>query len=148
MKKQEIAWAAGIIDGESCIRICHTLAKPGGKPYYSLRIAVEMTHAGTVRRLASLFGAGSILLRVRGGNKPTYTWTVNGVAAEQVIRLIFPYVVTKKGEAMMALAFCELPKNAEVPEETQAAFNQLRHHYFKCLQQAKQVPEAKEPASL
>lgn len=140
MKIKEIAWAAGILDGESCIRICYTPAKAGGKPYYALRIAVEMTHSRTICRLKELFGAGSIHARTRNGNKPTWTWTLNGEAAERALRQIYPHLVTKKGEAMMALAFCDLPKNADIPEETQAVFHQLRHHYYRCLQQAKQVP--------
>lgn len=128
------------MDGESCIRICYTPAKEGGKPYYALRLTVEMTHYRTIQRLRELFAAGSIHARTRGGHKPTWTWTLNGEAAEKALRLIFPYLVTKRGEAMMALAFASLPKNADIPEETQTVFNQLRHHYFRCLQQAKQLP--------
>jgi hypothetical protein len=115
MKQTDLAWAAGIIDGEGCIGIVKDARKAlneknGWKlsPLCKLRISVGMSHLETIERLYELFGDG----RVNGqkcykkpGHKQVYYWVVNADQAWKIIKRVSPYLVTKKEQARVAEAF-------------------------------------------
>lgn len=115
MKKTDLAWAAGIIDGEGCIGIVKddrkALNQKNGwnlSPMYKLRISVGMSHKETVEKLHALFRDG----RVNGqkcykhpGHKQVYYWVVNADQAWRVIRAVKPYLITKKEQAKVAEKF-------------------------------------------
>lgn len=54
MKKTDLAWAAGLIDGEGCICIVKE-NRPGNlSTQYRLRLSVGMTDKKTIKKLHSL----------------------------------------------------------------------------------------------
>lgn len=95
MNDSDIIWAAGIIDGEGCIR----LSKNGN--YYYPRLTVEMTHKPTIVRLHEMLG-GSIH-KVKRNRKMRYERTlwvfdISSVKLGNIIEMISPYIFTKKDE--------------------------------------------------
>jgi hypothetical protein len=90
----ELAWAAGIVDGDGYITIRTHQAK-GGR-YYTAIVYVKMTHSPTVERLKSLFGCGSTH-QVGGtsAHKKSLVWTALGADALRVIEALRPYLFTK-----------------------------------------------------
>lgn len=115
----DLAWAAGLIDGEGCITIQYKKAsiKNGSRnPGHSLLLKVTMTHEPTIRRLYKLFEVGTVQLQriskkdVGKSWNPAYSWICNPVAAAYVIGFVRPYLFTKADEADIALEFASLPR--------------------------------------
>lgn len=117
MKQTDLAWAAGIIDGEGCIGIVkddrRALNNKNGwnlSPMYKLRISVGMSHLETIERLYELFGDGRIngqKCYKKPGHKQVYYWVVNADQAWEIIKLVRPYLITKRKQAEIAEAFYE-----------------------------------------
>lgn len=115
MEEINLAWAAGIIDGEGCIGIVRddrkALNEKNGwnlSPIYKLRISVGMSHLETIEKLYEIFGDGRIngqKCYKRPGHKQVYYWTVNADAAWKVIEKVKPYLVTKRVQAELAELF-------------------------------------------
>jgi len=110
----ELAWAAGLVDGEGCITILHRLAggSNGSKTdSFVLVLRVTMGHLETVRRLGGILGIGKVYDHAFRGARAnaSFSYTVSARVAEKVIRKLRPYLVTKAKEAEVALEFMALP---------------------------------------
>jgi hypothetical protein len=109
------AWAAGLIDGEGCISLVRHPASDFRRAVsdrYNLILKVTMCCEKTVFALHCLFNTGSLSTwkpkpDVRASQ--SYTWICNARQAEQVLRVIRPFMVTKAAEADVALEFLALP---------------------------------------
>ena len=106
----DLAWAAGLIDGEGCIRINRGRAQ--GKhlsPRYGVQLIVKMTHEASVRRLALMFG-GSVYHKNAAVNRSElWGWQPNQELSRRAIEVLLPYLFTKAAEARLALQFFTLP---------------------------------------
>jgi hypothetical protein len=94
MKTRDLAWAAGIIDGEGCFssQISRWLV------YF--RIEVVNTDPRMVLELKRIFGGTVHPKRKAKGNwRPTWTWQVMGKTALEVARLVRPFLVCKQVQA-------------------------------------------------
>lgn len=115
----ELAWSAGVIDGEGCIHIRYTDAcyYPGSRnPQHTLYLKVTMTHEATVRRLHGLFGVGSVQVQrpAKGGGtnlSVAFSWLCTSLKAAEVLKIVRPYLFTKAEEAAVALEFAALPRS-------------------------------------
>ena len=129
----ELAWAAGLVDGEGCITI--TEAKPSGQyksPRFNLVLIVTNTHEPTIRRLAEMFGIGSIRCDKGGGNEAdAWRWSVSRRQAGWVIEALHPYIFTKSKDAELALEYCRLDNTGAcrsgVPDWLNHRRSEIRH---------------------
>jgi len=82
MSPAEIAWCAGLFEGEGAIRK-HTLRRPGERTYYYVGLCVVSTDRDVLERLKQITGIGSILQRKRYAlhHKTAYEWSTSGRAA-------------------------------------------------------------------
>lgn len=105
----DLAWAAGIIDGEGCIRIQRRRKGPGFD--YRLDVGVEMCHIGTIDRLFQIFVRGSTRMGTTKSpltnHHQLYCWKVVGHDAANVLRCVLPYLLTKRERAELALEFMD-----------------------------------------
>ena len=85
------AWAAGIIDGEGCILATET------KAGCALRLTVRMVHKPTIKQLSLLFGGK--VTRIVTTHRTAWQWMRAGQQAAEVLRLVEPYLLTKREEA-------------------------------------------------
>ena len=112
-KLTEIAWAAGIIDGEGCLFISrHAYGSYTKTPNYTAALKVTMGHEPTVKRIRELFDSGSHH-RVEQSNKgfnTAYTWIVAAKLLRPVLLALKPFCITKAAEIDVALEFLALPK--------------------------------------
>ncbi len=136
---RDLAWAAGLIDGEGCITIQYKKAniKNGSRnPSHSLLLKVTMTHEPTVRRLHKLFEVGTIQLQrlsLKDADKPwnpAFSWICNPRAAAYVIAWIRPYLFTKAEEADIALEFAALPRAHGSSNVTPPELVERRHALY------------------
>ena len=99
----ELAWLAGFIDGEGTIYITH------GRDQQMLFLRIGNTHVPSLEKIKKICRVGYIGLhsggRGRLGKREVYKWSVQANQALKVLQKVFPYLVTKKAQAEIAIAF-------------------------------------------
>ena len=107
MRKSDLGYVAGIIDGEGCISIAKIRKsnRTGGFEY-NLRISVEHTNEWLIKWLQFNF-EGSVHFRKRGSDKwkGTWAWQIAASKAAEFLLLILPYLKIKQSHAELALQF-------------------------------------------
>lgn len=116
MTELELAWAAGLIDGEGCVfinRSRRVLASRQQTDTYRLVLKVTMGCRTTVDRLQTIFGVGTVQNHAPASDKvnASYSWICQSAQAKAVFDLVQPYSVTKSAEIAVALRFASLPLN-------------------------------------
>ncbi len=105
MKKTDLAYAAGIIDGEGWIGI----GRKGGKRLDSYcRVTVGNTNEWLVKWLQVTFG-GTISISNRNPAKwkRQYYWNLNEHETLDFLKVIYPYLRIKRPQAEIAIQFLE-----------------------------------------
>jgi hypothetical protein len=119
----EIAYLAGIIDGEGSI--CAVINNDKKQP--SLRVIVEMTDENVIKWIRERFEGQYCLHPRRNPNrKPMYQVKWVGRYAKNLLRVVTPYLIGKRKQAELALKWpvfprhdwCKLPSWAEEKRET------------------------------
>ena len=104
MREQDLAYAAGIIDGEGSIGISRRKSNDS----YLLTVQVSMTNDAVPEWLHRNFG-GNIGTYQPGkmslSSKPITKWAVFGTRAQEFLRGIYPYLHEKERQASVALTF-------------------------------------------
>lgn len=138
----DLAWAAGLIDGEGCISIKKTKVNNTRKaksPYYSLILGVKMVHKPAIDKLYSIFLVGSIIRREGKGNiRPTWTWCVGGTpAVAKILKAILPFSIVKLSEIHLALLFSSIINKAGYKKLVPVAVLEERERLYKSMKLAK-----------
>ena len=110
----ELAYTAGILDGEGCIRIL--------KDTYALAVAVGNTDPALLNWLERVWG-GKVYgkaykpLKWYPRSKPFMQWQIYGRKATDMLALCAPYMVIKKDRAEIAMKMVPLfgKKNNYLP---------------------------------
>lgn len=139
----DLAWAAGLIDGEGCVLI----AKRSGRDY-QLRLTVAMVHKPTLDRLQSTFGFGNV--RPHVGSRPEgwrqkWVWCISARQALTVLELVRPFMTTKAAEADIALQFAGTFEDTKKGRVLTSEVLEVRESLFKNLQMAKQYAFEVQP---
>lgn len=115
MTKEDIIWFAGLFDGEGCISIerHRPRAKSGERSMkYRLKVRVNMAHIDTMERIHKTFG-GSLGIRKRYSKRREANqgcWSITSDKAIDLLKVLYPYLFTKKLDADLAMEFGELLK--------------------------------------
>ncbi len=136
----ELAYAAGLFDGEGCINIYHHRAREEGPLYEVLRITVAMTSRTTVEWLGATFGGPIHSKPSTPKHRELWVWALNAKKAGRFLQLIRPYLKTKATECWLALEYLSQRtlyggKRKGLPEEELA----LREGYLLALKTAKHL---------
>lgn len=111
-----IAYIAGIVDGEGCIRI--SMRQPDGKtgkghlrqPSYCLRVKVANTDKSLIDWLQVIF-TGSIQecsseqRRAKTGHSQAWEWKLDSNKGMEFLRMIEPFLRTKRNQAILAIEY-------------------------------------------
>ena len=101
LTENQLAWLAGFVDGEGYIGVRQS------QGWYSLCITIGNTHLQSLencRRVAPDF-RGPYADKRRPPRRPAWRITVQGKKAQSLLRSLYPYLVTKKIQAGIGLAF-------------------------------------------
>jgi hypothetical protein len=98
----DLAWAAGIIDGEGSIGIYRNTTKSHAR--LTLQVSVGNTDPRMCLRLRDLFGGSVYAVHHRKG-KSYLNWAVVGKRAADLCHLIEPYVICKRDQVEVGLAW-------------------------------------------
>jgi len=111
MKKTDLAYMAGVIDGEGNI----TLAKRNNGKYkagvrYDIQIGVTNTNKWLLESFRFAFG-GSIRKKRKGfkslpSSQDCFDWSVTNQQAFTAIKALLPYLQLKRPQAELAITFC------------------------------------------
>lgn len=132
----ELAWAAGLIDGEGCIAIIRTEAKVFGhrtvSPRHRLILKVTMCDQRPIKELVRIFRVGGTSTRAAGmRTSASYTWLCNLTDAVFVLRQVRPYFILKGEETDLAFQFAALPFKANGRSTVPLKEIQKREQLFK-----------------
>lgn len=94
----DLAWAAGIVDGEGCI---HMVAIP--PHHWSVKVSVGNTDARITIALQRLFDGGIHTYQKRAPRRPIHVWSKQGDEAMEFLRIIRPFLVGKQDQADVAI---------------------------------------------
>lgn len=100
----EVAYLAGLFDGEGCVTIRKMFYKP--KHQYQALLSVMMCSEKAVKLFFERWG-GSFVERDRKPSewKVCWQWSVTGTKTIFILEELLPYLVVKRDEAVVALAF-------------------------------------------
>lgn len=139
---REIAWAAGLFDGDGCVLISKQQQPGRAHPTYRLCLCLVQNCIETVKRFRRILGLKACLVTVRRTNQQNrvvYDLRYDGVHALRVLQLLKPDLFRKAVEADVAIeawsrcAMGVLPGCAGLPDAVWKA----REQYYKKLQRLK-----------
>ena len=105
LSETEKAYLAGLWDGDGCIYI-RTQRSPKGRVQYVMGATLTMTHKPTLKFWAERVGLGSVgILHDGRAKKKSYQWKLAAKKAEELLRILYPYLMVKKDQADIAFRF-------------------------------------------
>lgn len=114
----DLAYAAGIIDGEGCIYARVQVTKAGTVSTF-LQVQIIMCSENVVAWFAQMFGGDVYVDQPRSlNNRVRFRWQVRGRQVATILRAILPYLREKKQRAVLAIELADLieqGKGREVP---------------------------------
>ena len=102
------AWLAALIDGEGCITT--TMAQPttGKNESYAIVVQVRMSDRECLDRIVAITGMSHVQAEAlspsmaNGNQRPASCWKIAGENAATVLAEIYPYLLIKKRQALVA----------------------------------------------
>lgn len=134
----DLAYAAGLVDGEGCIYgICKVYR---GSLRTVVRLSILMCSRSTMSWIHEKFGGSLYELPHREGRPDRFLWQVGCSHSGPVLRALIPYLIEKREQAVVALQLLDLLKSwggdgetSRIPQENVDA----RIHLCKRLKQLK-----------
>jgi hypothetical protein len=129
---EELAYAAGLFDGEGFVSLCRTGYKPQNENFvagqYRLAVSVSMCDSEAVLWLHKTFGGR--LQKVKAQKKEwrdAFRWTVETDSAISFLQEVGSWLKVKKHQVALTFKFREIVKQARYKIDPQLA---ERAHYF------------------
>lgn len=132
VKKVDLAWAAGFIEGEGSISIAKksTVSRYDKKYfYYSLQIVVGQINPLPLERLQKLFGGSLYGPILKEGKRPFYRWQISSKAASEMLEKIAPYMSSKLNEVEIALKFQSITRRVGVKGIPEKVSLEMKGYY-------------------
>lgn len=136
-----LAYAAGLIDGEGCIRI----QKQSNKQTYIVVVQLAMTNKAIVIRdeLIKTFGGNSYDMEFKNEKwAKQWQWRISGEKACDLLKKILPFLVLKKQQAILALSLNEMRKKDGWTPETRAAAESMKQRMHDLNKKGTDAPSA------
>ena len=112
----DIAWAAGLFDGEGCVFMSRQKRLNRPSDGYALKLSMSMVHKPTLQEFAKVVQRGAVVVhrsgRSRVNRRDSWQWAVYNAKAIEVLKLLLPYLRTKHEEALLGLRFEGLAKTS------------------------------------
>ena len=104
---QQLAYLAGILDGEGCLKPSKAWKNPS---CFSLRCEVSNTDKDLISWLYKTFGGYTAPIKRSPPQKPQYRWRLRVPEMKLIIPQVLPYLVTKRNEAKWMIAQFKIRK--------------------------------------
>lgn len=103
----ELAWAAGFFDGEGCIYLRAGKGIAGWQLLCSLGQSDDSPLEEFQRIVGGVGFVGRRHYPKRSNRRPCWAWQTSSQKAEDVLRLLLPFLRVKRSQAVAALEFQE-----------------------------------------
>jgi len=104
MKKTDLAYTAGIIDGEGWISIKNRQIKNGNRNY-CVKVGVGSTTEWLIKWLQFNYGGSVCIINPGGNRKLKWVWDLSTKQAVIFLEAILPYLRIKRPQAELAIKF-------------------------------------------
>lgn len=151
MKKTDLAYTAGIIDGEGCIYIAKATAQYNKlRPRYGLFIKVASTDEWLCQWLKFAWGGSIILIPNHSRNtkwSDAWNWTIQTNQALLLLKAILPYLRLKRPQAELAIQFQERKRqrNQYSPNNSEFVVEEAEYILMKSMKHNKRKPPRVTP---
>ena len=126
MKKTDLAYVAGIMDGEGSIGIARHKSK-SCKRGYTLELCVQITSSDEWLCAWLKFAFGGCLSHsINSAGNPMWHWVMGARKASEFLKLILPYLKLKKPEAELAIKFQSVKKHQPNKTDEQMAVEEAQ----------------------
>lgn len=105
-----LAWAAGFLDGEGCIRIAKRDPGTDANHIYSLEVTITQNCLTTLTHFQDVLGVKSSIYVFKGTGtvrSTVYALTYRCTRAQAVLELLRPFLVRKLREADVGIEFAQ-----------------------------------------
>lgn len=150
---EDLAYAAGLIDGEGCITLLRDSSRRSTKNgktrvAYSAAVVVSMTDCRPVRWLHETFGGMYRFYPSKNTRHGTYHWSVRTKNAGAVLRAIMPWLKEKGEQADLLAEYCEFSSSAKLPGRAgyPKEIRQYRESVYRRLQAMKRTKAGDDKA--
>ena len=108
----KLAYLAGIVDGEGCVRIHVQLLRKARSPCHHVELVIINTNDALIAWLLREIG-GYVYTRRKEQphHKTSMCWIVTSTNAENLLAALFPYLTVKKPQAALVAEFVEIGKH-------------------------------------
>lgn len=121
----DLAYLAGIIDGEGCIKIAKAKSRHTGRPQHWLQLEVSQKDGRLMSWIHNNFG-GKVIEVSKNTSIQHYRWTLLENQAIAIIKEVLPFLTVKKEQAKIAIMFQSRKAiRGTVPHESGGAFHRL-----------------------
>lgn len=103
---EELAYLAGIIDGEGCFTIeisPPTTYRKG--TLYTCRLTITNTDERLLDWLTKKIGGTIFTRKLIEGRKQCYSWRIYATIIDKIVPKLIPYLICKKDEALVIMKF-------------------------------------------
>ena len=115
MRQTDLAWAAGLFDGEGCVSLRPRQRANQRTRGYELRVEASMTDQATIQRLQSLFGGTCRFDEARQRRcpdwQPQWSWVLGTGQSVAFLQRVRPYSTTKATQIWLALEWAAARKS-------------------------------------
>lgn len=108
LEPTDLAYAAGVIDGEGCIQIHRSRNNRNGRSYYGGHVSVFMCDRQATDLLHAMFGGSLIHIGSRSHRpacRPGVKWVKAGRGSADVCRVLLPYLRVKREQASLVVEY-------------------------------------------
>lgn len=121
MKKTDLAYTAGITDGEGSIGIARHKSK-SCKRGFTLELCVQITSSDEWLCAWLKFGfGGSLSHSINSAGNPMWHWILGARKAAEFLKLILPYLKLKRPQAELAIKFQSAKRMRSVKTDEEMA---------------------------
>lgn len=100
----DLAWAAGLLEGEGSIRIAEIAKRDKRWRWFILALECTMTDRSCIDELRRLFGGSITMQRKKPPHRDAYRWYVSAQIAGAAIRELIPFLRSERWRGRAALA--------------------------------------------
>ena len=130
----DLAYIAGMLDGEGYIGINKKVMTSRKSPRYDTKVCITNTHKRALDWIQSKLGAG-VIYETKQKNNPLaknrcFVWSCSNKEAIRVLKLLHPYLHIKKLKAETLISFGEFAGRSAFYKPVPDEVNEKRESYY------------------
>ena len=113
MNRENLAWAAGLFEGEGCFTAWKSYKRKDGKTRIYLRASMSSTDKDVLEKFVATVGIGKVYNHRDGTvmshpavktQKPSWQWSVSGKQAVEVGEMLLPWLGKRRSETYLTIS--------------------------------------------